>query len=56
MAYITVFSFKLICRLDALAYDKLLKISQYNNLSKRNNLLIFYLYKWKSQIKDYKMS
>ena len=32
-AYTAVFSFKLISQLDALVYDKLLRISQFNNIS-----------------------
>ena len=32
-AYTAIFSFKVIAQLDALVYDKLLRISQYNNVS-----------------------
>ena len=35
-AYTAIFSFKLISQLDALVYDKLLRISQYNNISEGN--------------------
>ena len=35
-AYTSIFSFKLISQLDALVYDKLLRISQFNNISEGN--------------------